>query len=203
MLSYGIGARTVEGDGPACNVFSMTGDFMDPFIDGEEQLINSYSGTLKTVKLAVPVNFNDIIKLVCDLAQTPFQNIKQIHNYYVLVIVMAGVIDDFQAALNQILRAAHLPVSVMIIKVGASQEENDSNNLKMLSEQAFAECERDFIDVLNYEKYKKGNGNTTVMLSQQLEYDLIRNIPKQVEKFFELQHFEVDSPKSTVLSINK
>ena len=161
MLSYGIGARTVEGEGPACNVFSMTGNFTDPFIDCEEQLINSYSGTLKSVKLALPINFNDIIKLVCDLAQIEFSfasDIKQIQNYYVLVIVMAGVIDDFQAALNQILRAAHLPVSVTIIKVGASQEENDSNNLKMLSEKAFAECERDFIDVLNCERYKKKDG---------------------------------------------
>lgn len=36
MLSYGFGARTVQGEGPACNLFSMTGDFMDPFIDGED-----------------------------------------------------------------------------------------------------------------------------------------------------------------------
>lgn len=27
MLAYGFGARTVEGEGPACNLFSMTGDF--------------------------------------------------------------------------------------------------------------------------------------------------------------------------------
>jgi len=27
MLAYGIGARTVGGEGPACNLFSMTGDF--------------------------------------------------------------------------------------------------------------------------------------------------------------------------------
>jgi hypothetical protein len=32
MLGYGYGARTVEGEGPACNLFSMTGDFSDPFI---------------------------------------------------------------------------------------------------------------------------------------------------------------------------
>ncbi len=55
---------------------------------------------------------------------------------------MAGCIDDFENALNQILRAAHLPVSVKIIKIGSSQEENDSNNLRILSEKSFAECER-------------------------------------------------------------
>lgn len=68
MLGYGFGARTVSGEGPACNLFSMTGDFMDPFISGEEELVNSYAGTLKTVKLGLPVCFKDIIKLVCDLA---------------------------------------------------------------------------------------------------------------------------------------
>lgn len=55
MLAYGFGARTVAGDGPACNAFSMTGDFVDPFIENEDQLINSYGGTLKGVKLALPV----------------------------------------------------------------------------------------------------------------------------------------------------
>jgi hypothetical protein len=36
MLAYGHGARTVNGEGPACDVFSMTGDFSDPFIENEE-----------------------------------------------------------------------------------------------------------------------------------------------------------------------
>lgn len=76
----------------------MTGDFMDPFIEDDDQLFNSYVGTLKTVKLALPVCFKDILKLVCDIAQIEFgtaSDIKQIKNYFVLTILMAGVIDDF------------------------------------------------------------------------------------------------------------
>lgn len=46
MLAYGYGARPVGGEGPACDLFSMTGDFTDPFIESEEQLLNSYSGTI-------------------------------------------------------------------------------------------------------------------------------------------------------------
>lgn len=60
---------------------------------------------------------------MCDIAQIEFGTSAELHsikNYYVLVILMAGVIDDFEDALNQILRAAHLPVSVKIIKIGAS-----------------------------------------------------------------------------------
>jgi hypothetical protein len=43
MLAYGFGARTCDiKEGPACNLFSMTGDFMDPYVGTEEELINSY-----------------------------------------------------------------------------------------------------------------------------------------------------------------
>lgn len=97
-IAYGFGARTVEGEGPACNLFSMTGDFMDPFVDNEDEIVNSYIGTIKAVKLGLPVYFTKIIKLVCDLAQIELgtaSDIKQIRNYYVLTILMAGVIDDF------------------------------------------------------------------------------------------------------------
>ena len=41
-----------------------------------------------------------------------------IKNYYVLVIMMAGVIDDIEDSLNEILRAANLPVSIMVVKIG-------------------------------------------------------------------------------------
>lgn len=35
-----------------------------------------------------------------------------IRNYYVLTILMAGLIDDIDASVNEILRAADLPISV-------------------------------------------------------------------------------------------
>jgi len=47
--------------------------------------------------LALPVNYKSIIKFVCDLAQMEFgtvDNVTDIRNYYVLVLLMAGVIDD-------------------------------------------------------------------------------------------------------------
>lgn len=124
MLAYGYGARTVDGEGPACDLFSMTGDIQDPFVENEEQLINCYCGTIKTVKLALPVNYKQIIKLVCDLASIEFgtaSEIKEVKNYYVLVMLMAGVIDDFEETMNEILRAANLPVSVIVVKIGKIQ----------------------------------------------------------------------------------
>jgi len=58
---------------------------------------------------------------VCDLAQMEFgtcEDVTQIHNYYVLVLLMAGVIDDLESSLNELLRAKDIPVSIVIVKVG-------------------------------------------------------------------------------------
>jgi hypothetical protein len=127
--------------------------------------------------------------MVCDLAQIEFgtaSEVKQIKNYYVLVLMMAGVIDDFQEALNQILRAAHLPVSVIVIKVGNISDDNDSSLLIKNAMKTFNECERTFIEVLSYDQYKSTNGQITTMMQQQFEFDLIKSIPAHVEKFFEI-----------------
>lgn len=56
------------------------------------------------------------------------EDVTQIRNYYVLVLLMAGVIDDFEESINEVLRARDIPVSIVVVKVGA-QDEQDSMNL--------------------------------------------------------------------------
>ena len=96
-MPYGFGARTVlTGDGPACNLFSMTGDFMNPYVTKNEELVNSYEHTIKNVKLALPVMYKNILKIVCDLAEKEMcDDIMELKNYYVLTLLMAGMVDDF------------------------------------------------------------------------------------------------------------
>ena len=124
-LAYGFGARTfLDDEGPACNLFTLTGDFMDPFVS---DIKKEYTQTLKGVKLSLPVMYKEVIKIVCDLAQVEQQeDIKKVKNYYVLTLLMAGMIDDFKDALNEMLRAANLPISIIVVKIGKNSEENDS-----------------------------------------------------------------------------
>lgn len=66
--------------------------------------------------------------MVCDLAEKEMlhEDIANVKNYYILTILMAGMVDDFKDTLNQMLRAANLPISIIVLKVGTSNEENDS-----------------------------------------------------------------------------
>lgn len=159
MLPVGFGARTIvaKGDGPACNLFAMSGDFMDPFVENTNELLMCYEGTIKTVKLALPVLFKSVLQFVCDMAKQDMDGSKQIRNlknYYVLTLLMAGMIDDFQDTLNEMLKAAHLPVSIIVIKLGKNNEENDSEKFIKKAFPAFKQSERVFVDLLDFEKYK-------------------------------------------------
>ena len=117
----------------------------------------------------------------------------KVKNYFVLVLMMVGVIDDFKDALNELLRAANLPISVIVVKMGKNDEDNDSKKFIKQSQAAFEESERVFLDLYNFEHYKKEDGDHSLFFQQQLQYDLIRSIPRQIEKFFEMNDYEIDA----------
>ena len=59
---------------------------------------------------------------------------------------------------------------------------------------------------MNYDQQKNPAGQITTILQQQFEYDLIKDIPKHIEKFFEMQKFEmevqIDSPRASSDGMN-
>ena len=64
-------------------------------------------------------------------------SIHEVKNYYVLILQMAGMIDDFKAALDEMLRAANLPISIIVIKMGKNSDENDSEKFIKQSMKAY------------------------------------------------------------------
>jgi hypothetical protein len=62
---------------------------------------------------------------------------------------------------------------------------------------AFESSERIFIDLLDFENYKNDKNLHTNFYQQQFEYDLIRNIPSQIEKYFEMCKFELEQEDFT------
>ncbi len=72
----------------------------------------------------------------------------------------------------------------------------------------FKQCERTFVDLIELDKFKVPV-NDKPFLTNHFAFEVVRNIPFQIEKFFELQRFDldvtqrlIDSPKHTVLSLS-
>jgi len=109
---------------------------------------------------------------------------------------MAGLIDDIDDSVNEILRAADLPISVQIVKIGGvSESENDFGTLINRTSESFEQCERTFIDMHDFNNYKTvdATSGSELINEEKLQFDLMRSIPGQVEKFFEIQHFDFDN----------
>ena len=51
--------------------------------------------------------------------------------------------------------------------------------------EVFKQCERFFVDLIELDKFKVPLGNKT-FLTDHFAYEVVRNIPFQIEKFFEL-----------------
>jgi len=185
LLGYGFGAKTVAAAGDPSDLFSLTGDFADPIIKSQEEMLNCYKNTLKSVVLTLPVHYGKILKFACDLAEFDYQRGDN-KAYYVLVLAMAGLIDDFEDSLNQVLRAAKLPLSIVVVKIGnTSEEENDSTQFIKKAMPSFAENERHYLDIVPYNYYKARGYDVT---QNEFEENLIKNVPDQVAKFYELNY---------------
>ena len=158
------------------------------------------------MKIAGPVNYKPIVQFICDMAQMEYgtaSDATHIKNYYVLTILMAGLIDDIDDSVNEILRAADLPISVVIIKLGGvSDTENDFTTLISRAKHSFEQCERQFIEMFDFDNYKVKDAKSGIdMLNEQkLGFDIMKNVPSQIEKFFELQHFDLDVSSNIIYS---
>jgi len=66
----------------------------------------------------------------------------------------------------------------------------------------FEQCERNFIDMHDYNNYKVKDKTTgsELIREEKLQLDLMRNIPSQIEKFFEIQHFDFDNSNALLQS---
>ncbi len=136
-------------------MFSMTGNIMDPFIENNsDDLLAAYVNTLKKVELSLPVNFTPLVKHTCEMARMDME-IGENKNYYVLILVMAGLMDDFDSCVQEIMKAADLPLSVIFVKVGNSTSDNDQLKLIEKAMEHFKKSERQFIDLINYGSYKQ------------------------------------------------
>lgn len=128
----------------------------------------------------MPVNYSKIMEVACDMA---LHEIKfKTRNYFVLIIISAGCVDDYEESLKEVQRASGLPLSIMLLKVGnvQLQEDNDPGEFIGHCSELFEKCERKFIEQVVYEPYKMQNRGA------QFEAELIRKIPEHVQKYMEI-----------------
>ena len=176
MIGYGMGARTIPKKGDTSNLFALSGDIFNPQID-KTKLFDNYADTLKRIELSLPVNYHDVLETASGYARYETENYEA-RNYFVLIYVSVGVIDDFQETLQGLKEINDLPLTVIMVKVRNMQTEDTNDPAILIKEcaQSFAACERKYLEIIDFEPYKK-EGKL-----DEFENALVNNIPLHVQK---------------------
>lgn len=150
-----MGARTIPKKGETSNLFALSGDIFNSQIE-KDKLFHHYSNTLKKVELSLPVNYHNVLELATEYALHEKENYEA-RNYFVLIYVSVGVIDDYEDTLKIFKGVNDLPLTVIMVRVRNMQTE-DTNDPAILTDelaQNFAACERKYLEIIDFEQYKK------------------------------------------------
>jgi hypothetical protein len=110
LPTYGFGAQLPTGKTSHC--FNV--NFQDqPCVQGVQGILDAYSRCLPCVRLSGPTNFAPVIEHVSAAAA------RASNTYTVLLIITDGEITDMDDTVDAIVRADALPLSIVIVGVGA------------------------------------------------------------------------------------
>jgi hypothetical protein len=114
---YGFGAALPPYLKCVGQCFALNGNYYHPLITGGvEEIIKHYKQALKEIKPHGPTKLSDMINMAFQFAQAEYQST----NYYVLVLITDGSLDDFALSVEKIIEASLLllPLSIVIVGVG-------------------------------------------------------------------------------------
>ena len=178
---YGFGARLPPTYNHTSHCFACNGDFFDPEVVGVDEIIEVYKKSLDSVVLHGPTNFHEIIKLVADFTEVYADPTLDTRKYSVLLILTDGVITDMKQTINEIVRAAEFPMSIVIIGIGDEDFglmkilDGDEERLYSTDERKFAS--RDIVQFVKFNDYKEKP-------IEAVAAETLAEIPREVVNYF-------------------
>jgi hypothetical protein len=144
-------------------------------------VINTYHDCIKNDKLTFvgPTEFAPIIQAVISKID------NDILNYYILMILTDGVIDDLQETIDCIVAASLLPLSIIIVGIGNADfkkmEILDGDEVPLVSSSGQKRM-RDLVQFVPFSKY--GNDE------KKLASEVLAEIPKQMVEYYKFKNLK-------------
>ncbi|KAH7846485.1 hypothetical protein Vadar_014529 [Vaccinium darrowii] len=143
--AWGFGGRTHDGSISHC--FNLNGGAGCVEVEGVEGIMASYATALHNVTLAGPTLFGQVINTAAEIASRSLSYNSS--KYFVLLIITDGVVTDLQETTDALVRASDLPLSILIVGVGAADfkqmEVLDADNGRRLESSTGRVATRDIV----------------------------------------------------------
>jgi hypothetical protein len=157
----------------------------DPNIKGINNIIKTYRESLKKITLAAPTFFSPVIDKVISEIKYDLQNRREENHYYILLILTDGNINDMNQTRDKIVEASYLPLSIIIVGIGNTNFELmdvlDGDKYPLTNTKGELR-KRDIVQFVKFEDFKKNNA---VDYGTDLTEEVLKEIPTQVEEYYE------------------
>jgi hypothetical protein len=149
---------------------------LDPNIYSIQNVLLAYRSCVQKIRMFGPTYFAPIIRQTINISKMNNKN-----NYYILMILTDGQINDIQDTIDTVVEASYLNISIIIIGIGDGKFENmelldaDINPLKSSTG---ANAIRDIVQFVEFRVYE----NNGVILAEQV----LEEVPTQIEEYYRM-----------------
>ena len=181
---YGFGGIP-QGKDKVSHCFNINFNEDDGNIAGINNVLKFYKESLDKIKLHGPTHFSDVINKVIKDVNDDLKSNPQKNNYYILMILTDGIINDMEETIDCIVEGSKLPLSIVIIGIGGADFSNmvNSEGDKKLVINSFGEIsKRDIIQFVEFNDFKDEKG---VRNGDELAEEVLKEIPRQIEEYYQ------------------
>lgn len=179
--AFGFGAE-VPPDWQVSHEFPLNFNPSNPYCAGIQGIVDAYRQALPQVRLYGPTNFAPIINHVARFAAQAAHQ-RTASQYFVLLLLTDGAVTDVEATREAVVRASHLPMSLIIVGVGGAdfdameQLDADGGPLRTRSGEGAA---RDIVQFVPYRRFQNAP-------REALAQTVLAEIPMQLVSYFKAQ----------------
>ena len=181
---FGFSARLPRMGNESSNYFALNGNIFDPEIEGIEGVLKLYQENSKHLIFSEPTYLTPIINYVKKMAKGYIEDGSNDH-YFVLMILTDGQIFDLDTVINEIIEAALLPISIIIVGLGEKYNFKDMIFLDTKKDM-MRDAKGDYAirDIVHFVELGKLKSAEHILTSNTLE-----ELPKQVCDY--MQHMKL------------
>eukprot|EP01113_Clastostelium_recurvatum_P034795 TRINITY_DN4766_c0_g1_i2.p1 TRINITY_DN4766_c0_g1~~TRINITY_DN4766_c0_g1_i2.p1 ORF type:complete len:583 (-),score=120.76 TRINITY_DN4766_c0_g1_i2:60-1691(-) len=183
---FGIGMRQLDdrkasSSGVGDDGVIPLGEGMLSEVVGVDGVVKAYRDATKNWRPAPIVKLSPLIRHVNEICSSVSVSQDRQH-YFILLVVVTGEVHDMDSAINEIVKASRLPLSIVLVGVGSrdfsAERVLDADDTRLRSSDGSGEVqERDNVQFVQYlsEKYETAASNEDLLAE-----DTLKEIPAQL-----------------------
>jgi len=176
--AYGFGAKLPPAHVHTSDCFALNGNIFDPEISGIGGVLDCYRTCLESVRLHGPTRLAPVLREARRWAEA-----ARGRQYLFVMLVTDGDLSDLEATIDEIVQLSALPVSIVIVGVGAGDFSKlrilDADRIPLFSKKLGLGMSRDIVQFVPLDDFKNRN-------FRELAAAVLEEVPREVLHYFQV-----------------